>query len=158
MITKVQIVNGSYEKLRISGLTVSASPSEISLALKNLEGMVAAWTSEGIHIGYKLSESIADIDPNEDSGIGTEQYLAVELNLACELATAFGSSLPLHLLSDAKQKKDMLYDVELMAKQQNPYQPAGQGNSRYGYRYGSDYMPIDNELTVEKDGTLDNLS
>lgn len=120
--------------------------------------MIAAWTSEGIHIGYKLSESIADIDPNSDSGIGSEYYLALESNLACELAMAFGKQLPLHLLSEAKHKKNMLYDIELMSKQQNRYQPAGQGGKAYGFGWVGDYMPIDDDLTVEKDGTLDDLS
>jgi hypothetical protein len=158
VITKVQIVNGSYDELRISGLTVDPSPSDTVKGLKELDAMVAAWTSEGIHIGFKLSESIMDIDPNSDSGIGSECYSALESNLACKLAAAFGKTPLPHLLSKAKQTKDMLYDVELITKQQNPYQPAGQGNNRYGYRWHNNYMPIDNEITVEKDGTLDDLS
>lgn len=157
MITKGEIVNGAYDKLEISGLTSNPNPKEISMGLKNLDAMMAAWTSESIHVGYKLSDSIIDVDPSDDSGLTTESYLAVELNLSCRLAYAFGKAAPPHLLTDAKQMKDMLYSVELIQREQDPYQPSGRGLS-YDSETWDDFMTVDNAITIEYDGTLEDLS
>jgi hypothetical protein len=108
MIRKIDLVNRAYSKLRISGLTVSASPEEVTAALNRLDDFVLGiqW-----NIGYIQPEVYGESDSNDDSGLTNDIVNAVTTLLAEQLAPDFGekkisivsSQLFQKMVSDANQ-------------------------------------------------------
>ena len=64
MITKNQIAIRALDELRISGVTVSASPTEISDAVNRLDDMMLDWENESIILGYKQPEEFGQSNAN----------------------------------------------------------------------------------------------
>ena len=86
-IAKIDIIKTAYEHLRISGITVNASPEDIVLALDILESMMAELNSRNICPDYRFSE---DGDPNDDAGVELWAKHGIATNLAVRLTPAFG--------------------------------------------------------------------
>ena len=84
---KIDIINGAYSRMRISGLTIPAGAEEITLALRRLEQMARMFFAKNICVGYQF-EDIPD--PNSSSGIPIAHMDAFELCLANRLFADFG--------------------------------------------------------------------
>ena len=156
-ITKCQLVNVALKHLAMSGSMINPSTEDEYDFLVFLEMMVASWTNKGIQIGYKLSEFGIDPDASEESGIAVDDAAAIALNLATYGASSKGLLVTPNLKGDARQAYLGLFPVELIQRESNSMLPAGSGNSSEGDWF-SDYQPIDDNLTVENDGTVGDLT
>lgn len=87
MSTKLDLVNDAYSQLRISGLTVQPSPSNLQLALYRMERMMAElYEMKGLNIQYNFQEfpSLADL-----AGVTLGYFQMISTNLALRLIPDF---------------------------------------------------------------------
>ena len=84
---KVDIVNGAFERLGISGITTEPELSEINDGLLRLESMAAEFFNRNMDVGYMFEDSP---DPNSESGVPIEYKNAFEANLARRLVPDYG--------------------------------------------------------------------
>jgi len=127
MITKNQIAIDALSELRISGITVQATPTEISDVVSRLDIMMLDWENEAILLGYKQPVEYGQSNPLDDSGLSRHSIFAVTANLAKILCARYGKMCHVQTLTDAKNGKDALYNIELPQREPNPYQPLGSG-------------------------------
>ena len=129
---KVDRIVDAYSRLRISGLTVIPNPSDLELALKRLESMMAQYASRGIEVGYNFEESP---DPNSDLNVPIEFWDMISTNLATKLVPDFNKEAAPALFSEASQTlsqasgicaRNRLNQVTYPARQ-----PVGSGNRVY---------------------------
>lgn len=106
MATKGDIVNGAYQRLRISGLTISASPEEIAGALEVLEDMCATYEGRNICLNYNFTD---DPDPSDDSRLAREFIKPIKDLLAWNMAMFFGKQMPPALDSLQRSAMSLLY-------------------------------------------------
>ena len=57
MTTKVDLINGAYSLMRISGLTKDPSASDLTLALARLEDMAAEFLARNIDVNYNFENA-----------------------------------------------------------------------------------------------------
>ena len=129
MITKNELVLDAYEELRISGLTVTPSPSEITSAIRRMDNMILNWQNKGICLSYNKSAGYSSINPLQDSGIVDTNAYAIVMNLAKTLAPAYGKTAANETMSGAKDAYEGLFSRELTMREQTPYLPTGGGES-----------------------------
>ncbi|MBV4553063.1 packaged DNA stabilization gp4 family protein [Pseudomonas sp. SWRI102] len=126
---KVDRITAAYSKLRISGLTVIPNPSDLELALGELENMMAEFASRGIEIGYNFEETP---DPNSDLNVTQEFWNMISTNLATRLAADFGKDASALLMAQAVQSLSQASGVCARNRiRQVAYpsrQPVGSGN------------------------------
>lgn len=132
MSTKLDLINGAYSRMRISGLTRQPGGSDITLALERLENMAAEWEEANICTGYAFED---DPDSGTPSNIKRAYYSAYESNLAMRLLADFGKEPVPSLVKEARGTFSRLSAATAKATQvQYPNrQPVGSGNRlRYG--------------------------
>ena len=126
---KVDRITAAYSKLRISGLTVIPNPSDLELALNELENMMAEFASRGIEVGYNFEEVP---DPNSDLNVPIEFWNMIATNLATRLVPDFNKDASPVLFAQATQSLSMASNVCARNRiQQVSYpsrQPVGSGN------------------------------
>lgn len=142
-LRKVDIINGAFSRLRISGLTVDASGEDMELALTRLEDMAYEFSSRNMDGNYNF-ESLPD--PNSEIGIFPEFKEAYETNLAVRITPDFGQSKtnPL-LLQQANQSARNLAARSARTRQtQYPErQPRGSGVTLRYYPFSPHYRNVD---------------
>ena len=129
MLTKLELVQGAYEQMRIWGLTSSVTPVESELALKRLNGLLLHWENKGVYLGWHIGTG----DINEDSGLPDWSQEAVFTNLAIKLLPAFGKTASREQVAEAS---DSFNAISLKCYDNMEYpdtMPVGAGNQRYGY-------------------------
>ena len=138
---KIDIINGAYSQMRISGITVDPSPDDLVLALRRLEGMANELYGRNICTGYYLEN---DPDVNSPSGLDKKFWYAFECVLAQRLLPDFGKGMkPDPMLSkNASAQMSFLYASTANPRQiQYPSrQSIGAGNSLM-YRRQKFYAP-----------------
>lgn len=149
MITKNELVLGAFEQLRVSGLTVNPTSSEITSAIRRMDNLIASWKNLGVCINYNFSESYSNIDLSQDSGVEESNILAVILNVAKTIAPSYGKQLSIIDLNEAKAAYDGLFDVSLTMREADTFQPTGAGNRIWGTEYYLDYQSPDEDKTSE---------
>lgn len=126
---KVDIITKAYSKLRISGLTVIPNPSDLELALGELETMMAELATRSIEVGYNFEE---EPDPNSDLNVPREFWNMMYCNLAIRLVPDFNKQTAPELMGQAVQSLSQASAVCARNKiRQVPYparQPVGSGN------------------------------
>lgn len=129
---KVDRITAAYSKLRISGLTVIPNPSDLELALTELENMMAELAGRGIEVGYNFEENP---DPNSDLNVPIKFWNMINCNLAIRLVSDFNKDVPPTLMAQASQSlsqassvcaADRIRQVRYPARQ-----PVGSGNRIY---------------------------
>jgi hypothetical protein len=127
-ITKGDIIMDAFEEIRISGLTIQASPNENERGLNKLESMAAEWESRNICAGYNFTEQP---DPSDPSNIQLSAKQAFVTNLATRMITSFGKEMPNVLAVQAMQSLSGLSSAVAMIRQvQAPNRmPRGSGNT-----------------------------
>lgn len=98
MQTKIDVVNDSYSQMRISGLTVQASPEDIELAVIRLESMMHEIFFRNINVGYNFEESP---DPNSLTNVEPYAWQMMSTNLAVRLIPDFNKAVPPTLIAKA---------------------------------------------------------
>ena len=94
MPNKIDIVDGAFQLMRISGLTVQASPSEITLGLQVLDDYCAE-LKPTLDVGYIQPLEYGKSDPNDYSGLTIEmvgpmkKLLSVQMGLVSHSARSY---------------------------------------------------------------------
>lgn len=126
---KVDRITAAYSKLRISGLTVIPNPSDLELALNELENMMAELASRGVEVGYNFEEQP---DPNSALNVDQNFWNMIACNLAIRLVPDFNKDVSPILLQQAMQSLSTASNVCSRNRiQQVAYparQPIGSGN------------------------------
>lgn len=129
---KVDRITAAYSKLRISGLTVLPNPSDLELALNELENMMAELASRGIEVGYNFEEQP---DPNSDLNVPIEFWNMIATNLATRLIPDFNKEASPVLFAQASQSLSQASGVcarnRIRQVQYPARQPVGSGNRIY---------------------------
>ena len=144
MSTKIQTINNAYSQLRISGLTVSPSPSDLVLALNTLESMMAELYSQwNLNINYNFEAT-----PNVNSQTGVElsyQYM-MDTNLAVRLIAPFNKQVPPTLVQQASQALSnaigRVAADNMRQIQPSRAMPAGSGNTYRGVFWNRYATPV----------------
>ena len=150
---KVDRISAAYSKLRISGLTVDPNPSDLELALNELENMMSELASRGIEVGYNFE---LNPDPNSDLGVPQQFWNMINCNLAVRLIADFNKTVPDSLMMQAAQSMsnasarcaaDRIRNVQYPSRQ-----PVGSGNriyARWARFYGNDQLPPNAPSTLQ---------
>lgn len=127
-ITKGDIVNEAFEEIRISGLTIKATPDEVERGLLKLEAMAAEWESRNILVGYNFTEYP---DTADESNLPLMAKQAFVTNLATRMVSSFGKEMPSVLAVQALQSVSTLSgSIALLRPVQAPARmPRGSGNT-----------------------------
>jgi len=138
---KVDIINGAYSQMRISGITVDPGPDDLILALRRLEGMANELHGRNVCTGYYFEE---EPDINSPSGLDKKYWYSFECILAMRLLSDFGKGMqpdPM-LARNASAGMSFLYASTANPRQiQYPSrQSIGAGNTRWSLR--KFYTPV----------------
>lgn len=139
MITKGDIVNGTFKLMRISGLTVSATPSETEDAIQVLDDY-ASELSVDLALPYIQPLEYGTSLPSDTSGLTPEMAGPVKKSFLGELCAYFGKEIPNSVLktssSGMRALENLLVEVDVA---QNPATlPIGSGNE-WDYRSNKFY-------------------
>jgi hypothetical protein len=141
---KIDIINGAYSIMRISGLTVLPQPNETVLALKKLEALAKILKYRGICVGYNFENKP---NPNSKSGLDIAAVDAFEYLLAQRLLPDFGKGQTPDpsLLKGASGAISFLYSLST-----DPYiiqypsrQPIGSGSTLRYNRFRKFFKPTE---------------
>lgn len=135
MISKGTLAERALDSLGIGG---NYESDMIVRAVDNLDDMMLSWENDGILLGYITTEETAN--PNDDSGIASQNKQAVILNLACQLAPILRLPIDQRLMSLASNAYKNLIPIVPPSVAANPYMPSGQG-SNLGYA-GTGYYDV----------------
>jgi len=91
MTLKIEVINGAYSRIRISGLTVQATPNDTALALDRLEDLAEELSASNICIGYNFEN---EPDANSETNVKRKFKSLLETNLAVRLLSDFGKEIP----------------------------------------------------------------
>ena len=131
MTLKSGIINDAFSQLRISGLTVIASPKNNETALSRLEDMAEELEGRNICMGYNFEEAP---DPNSQMGTAKKFNYMFKTNLALRLAADFGKMIPPSLAAMASQSmssvSSMVAAENIRQVQPSRRSPLGSGNHR----------------------------
>jgi len=135
MSTKADIINDAYDELRISGLTVSPSPSDLVNGLNRLESMMAEFfTNWNMNMGYNF-ESTPNINSETNVPINFKQMMVY--SLAVRLIPMFNKQVPIELKQLAatsfSSSQGILAAQNLREVQPSSRMPKGSGNRRNVY-------------------------
>lgn len=125
---KIEHIDKAYKRLRISGITVDPSNSDVVDALETLEDMMYTFTSRNICSSYVFEDVL---DPNTDSGIDPSFNEATADNLAIRMASNFGKAIPIELAKLARAGLSNWSARTARFKHISPpnRQPKGSGNT-----------------------------
>lgn len=144
MSTKVQTINNAYTQLRISGLTVNPTPSNLVLGLNTLESMMAEFFGQwNLGINYNFEETP---DLNSVTGVDLSYQYTMEANLAVRLIPPFNKEVPpkLELMASQSLSKAIgRWQSDNMRMIQPPRgMPVGSGNTFRGFYWNRFSIPV----------------
>ena len=101
MPTKIDRVNDAYSQMRISGLTVTPSGSDVGVALDRLETMMSELEeNRNLCLNYNFEEVP---DANTFTGVRKSHRHMMATNLAVRLIPDFNKQVPQILIAQASQ-------------------------------------------------------
>lgn len=129
-ITKGSLVNGALVILRVSGLTVSASPEDISDGLNEADDLALELKGNGIDIGWQLPAEYGFSDPADTSGLVPETAGAFKSLLAYRMLDYFGKAVTpsLQRRHDKAMRTIENFIITVPTAQNPPTLPFGSGN------------------------------
>lgn len=156
--TKREIVTNAFEEVGLASYAFDLQPEQLQAGLRRLDNMMATWNSQGIRIGYPLSDSPAGSSLDQDSNVTDEAIEAIVGNLAVRIAPILGKTVSpdtkatarkayIALLSRRSTIPEMLNDASAI--------PSGAGN-KYWRITGDPFLAQEERgLTVGPDAALD---
>lgn len=134
-ITKGSLVNGAYALMRISGLTVQATPSDIEIGLSVADDYAAQLKGDGLDVGWNYPSNYGESDPADISGVRGEVAGALKKLLVIELCSTFGKEIPMASALTAREGMRVLENfLVTIPNTENPSTlPFGSGNE-WSYR------------------------
>ena len=164
MPKKIDLVNGAYQLIRISGLTSVAIPEETIIGLQVSDDL-AGELSTTLNTGYIQPTEYGQSDPDDYSGLTVQTAGPFKKLLAMELVDFFGKQIPMSLKMNAdKGLRSLEQLLVTVLPMQNPGTlPIGSGNE-WDYRSdkfypepisddGADYKYEDDVFQVPIDWT-----
>lgn len=151
MPNKIDLVQGAYQLIRISGLTSKAIPEEIEIGVQVADDL-AGELSVDLNIGYIQPAEYGGSDPNDFSGLSSQSAGPFKKLLALELVDFFGKVAPSSLQVNAnKGMRSLEQSLVKVNQTQNPGTlPLGSGND-YDYRSDRFYPePISDDGAIYK--------
>lgn len=153
---KLDVINDAYTELRISGLTTSPTPSDLTLALTRLETMMSEWYgNRNINVGYNFQ---ATPTFTAYTNVALNYYNTMVTNLAVRLLAAFGMEIPQALAMNAAQSiSGTMGQVALQnARMVQPSRrmPSGNGNTFRGWSWNRFMLPADLPPTVSETNNI----
>jgi hypothetical protein len=144
MTTKAQVISGAYSQLRISGITVQPSPSDLALALSRLESMMAELQgTRNFTVNYNF-EATPNI--NSTTNVIDAYRNMMETNLAIRLIPDFNKEVPQALAVQAMQSMSaaigMVAQENARFVQPSRRMPVGSGNTFRGVFYNRFSIPF----------------
>jgi hypothetical protein len=140
---KADIINGAYSKMRISGLTVSATPEDVSLALERLEDMAAEFDGRNISTNYNFED---EPDTGSTHNLDRKFWDAFKSNLAVRLFPDFGKGMqPDPVLIAQAQQGFSFLSATTAPRRQTQYpsrMPRGSG-STWLNRWNRYFQPVE---------------
>jgi len=154
---KQDLVNQAFEKIGLASYIYELQPDQIQSALRTLDMMVAAWSAQGVRLGYPLPSSPNTSNLNTDSGLADFAVEAVVANLAIRLASTVGKTAGPDLLKEAKNSENMLLALAGPAPSQRlpNTMPAGAGNKTWRSTNRPFLSDDDDAIEVGPDGELE---
>lgn len=149
MIPKIDIVNGAYKLMRISGLTRSADPESISIGLDVLDDYMAELDAT-LTTGYIQPTTYGQSDPSDISGLTVFIAGPVKKLLARELMEYFGKPITqtLQLIAEGGMRSLENSLVFVENAQLPGTLPIGSGNE-WDYRTDKFYPEPNNDDGAE---------
>lgn len=135
IVTKGDLVQGTYSLMRISGLTVNPTPEDTTLALSVADDYAQELKGIGLDVSWQIPESYGNSDPSDTSGLTVEMAGPFKKLLMRELVLAFGreTTQTLELIA-SKGMRALENIVVCVPDAQNPTTlPYGSGNE-WGYQ------------------------
>ena len=151
MPKKIDLVQGAYQLIRISGLTSKAIPEEIEIGLQTADDL-AGEISTTLDLGYIQPTNYGESDPDDFSGLSVQTAGPFKKLLALELVDYFGKAIPISLQTNANKGMRALEHllVNVMPTQNPGTLPMGSGND-YDYRGDRFYPePISDDGAIYK--------
>jgi len=143
MSTKIDIINSSYDQLRISGITVNPTGGHVNSALDMLEDVMSDLeTNRGININYNFEENP---DANSETGLLRGHLNAIKKFLAINMAPSFNKVIPLELTKLAAVAMSGLVSF-VASRDIKQVQPSGRMPVGSGYRYRNRYRRFERPL------------
>ena len=145
IVSKGDLVNGMFQLIRISGLTVQANPEEKEIALQVADDY-AAELKPFLDIGWAYPSDYGLSDPADNSGLAIEMAGPFKKLLALQVVEFFGkqpTQILVKIASDGMRTLEQLL-VNVPDAQNPPTLPFGSGNE-WDYRDRKFYNePADN--------------
>ncbi len=93
IVTKGDLIAGTYSLMRISGLTVDPSPEDTTMALSVADDYAAELKGDGLDLKWQSPASYGESDPADTSGLTPEMAGPFKKLLMVELVLAFGREI-----------------------------------------------------------------
>lgn len=142
--TKKQLVTQAFDELGLSASIYDLTPEQLEAANHKLNAMMAAWTTNGVRVGWASPSNQGLGDLNQDSLAPDYANEAIYTNLAVRLASSFGKAVPPELRALSLSS----YATLVNALTPNPPEiqlpssmPMGAGYKRRYYNYMSQPQP-----------------
>lgn len=144
MSTKAEVINDAYDEIRVSGLTVSPSPSDLVKALSRLEGMMSElFTSWNLNVGYNF-ENTPNINSQTNVPLAYEPMM--RYGLAVRLIPMFNKEVPATLLqlaaSSLSGAQGSIAAQNIRQIQPSRRMPKGSGNTFRGQFWNRFMQPV----------------
>jgi len=151
MSKKIDILQGAFSQIRISGLTVDPTPEDGVLAMSRLEGMMSELElTRNMCLGYNFE---AEPNLNSETGVSPGLDHFMETNLAVRLIPDFNKQVPPTLVFQASQSMSGASSVAAhLALRETPYparMPIGSGNTLRTSNYYKFFPPAEKVATCK---------
>jgi hypothetical protein len=158
MISKGDLISGTYALMRISGLTVEPSPKNNEIALQVADDYAGELKGSGLDLKWQQPAEYGRSDPSDTSGLTVEMAGPFKKLLFIQLCANFGKDVPQSVAITAMQGMKALENISISVPDASnpPTLPFGSGNE-FDYRDRKFYSePANNEdaLYVKKGEVL----
>ena len=130
IVTKGDLISGTYSLMRISGLTVDPTPEDSTLALQVADDYAEELKGDGLDLKWQPPANYGESDPADTSGLTTEMAGPFKKLLMTELVLAFGREITPTLSMIANKGMRALENIVVSVPIANnpPTLPFGSGN------------------------------
>ena len=95
----------------MGGYQFDASPEEHADILRQMDAMVAMWSSKGVDVGYNVPTNPTDSDLDDDSGIELQHAAAVYKSLAVQICPMYGKQPNILLIKTQEDAYNAMLSV-----------------------------------------------
>lgn len=134
-INKGELVNGAYAIIRISGLTLTASPDEITAGIQEADDLASELKGRGVDVNWQQPSNYGLSDPADTSGLTPEMAGPFKSILSLRLVDLFGKQATPSLAKRADDGMRALEQITVSVPQSElpSTLPFGSGNE-WDYR------------------------